>query len=155
MEQYRKLAENLFSVLDQRHKSPPHEEMGAAVRGEMAVLRLLSIHARSMTAGEISRLVHMTTPRIAAVLKSLEKKDMIVRSTDREDKRRVLVTLTQKGEAFCIEGRNRAVSGVTQMLSCLGEEDAAHFVRILTRIHEIMENDPLPEKPNKGEHADE
>lgn len=155
MEGYRKLAENLFSVLDQQHKGPPHEEMGAAVRGEMAVLRLLSLHARSMTAGEISRLVHMTTPRIAAVLKSLEKKDMIMRSADEKDKRRVLVTLTQKGHVFCIDSRNRAVSDVTQMLSRLGEEDAAHFVRIVTRIHEIMDNAPLPEKPNKGEHADE
>ena len=59
MERYEKLAKELFSVLDHKHKGPPHEEMGAAVRGEMAVLRLLSIKARSMTAGDLSRLVHM------------------------------------------------------------------------------------------------
>lgn len=155
MEQYEKLAEELFSVLDHKHKGPPHEEMGAAVRGEMAVLRLLSIKARSMTAGDLSRLVHMSTPRIAAVLKSLEKKGMIVRSADKEDKRRVLVTLTEKGEAFCIEARRRALADVTKMLSSLGEEDAAHFVRIVTRIHEIMEESPIPGGEDKEEMKDE
>ena len=97
MDIYVSLAEELMEALDRKKKGPPHEDMNAAMRGELAVLRLLSEEERALTAGEISRLLQMTTSRIAAVLGALEKKGLIVRSVDERDKRRVLVTPTERG----------------------------------------------------------
>ena len=137
MDQYEKLAQELISMMDKKYKGPPRDDLGAVVRGEMAVLRLLYIKKKSMTAGEITRMLSMTTSRIAAVLNSLQKKDMIIREADPADKRRVLVSITEKGSVFCKERRRQAVEDIKSMLAHLGEEDAAHFVRILTKIHSI------------------
>ena len=155
MEWYRERAIELFSVLDQKHKGPPHEEVSAVMRGEMAVLRLLSKEARSVTAGEICRMLRMKTPRMAAVLNALEKKGMILRGTDEADKRRVIVTLTPQGEAFCRERRAQAIDDVSKLLLGLGQEDAAHFVRIVRRLHELMPEGQNRDIEEKGEDADE
>lgn len=137
MDRYEELALQLFDVLDKKYKGPPREDVGAVVRGEMAVLHLLFIKRRSMSAGEITRMLSMTTSRIAAVLNSLQKKDMIIRETDPKDKRRVLVSITDKGAVFCGKRRKRAIEDMKSVFAYLGEEDAAHFVRILTKVHDI------------------
>ena len=146
MQIYENLALELFDVLDMKHKGPPQAEVGAAMRGEMAVLRLLSKEKESLPAGEVSRRLCMTTSRIAAVLGSLEKKGMLTRIADEQDKRRVLVTLTDSGRSFCAEKRARAVADMAGVFAQLGQEDAAHFVRIVRRMHELM-----PEPPPGGE----
>ena len=153
MDRYEALAQELMRSLDQRIKSPPQEEISAAMRGEMAVLRLLGREAKPLPAGEISRTLSMTTSRIAAVLGSLEKKDMILRQADKTDKRRVLVTLTQKGDAFCLKRRQEVMEHITEMLQYLGEEDAAHFVRIMKRTHEFIHKRPPFEQETREEES--
>lgn len=142
MDRYETLAAELFSALSKKHRRPPHEDVSAALRGEMAVLRLLSEEGCSLTAGDISRLLHMTTSRIAAVLNALEKKGLVLRSRDEADKRCVMVTLTEKGSALCAERRKRAIGDVANMLFKLGEEDAESFVRIMKRIQTILPDHP-------------
>lgn len=155
MAYYESLAEELMRSLDSRPKGPPGGEISAAMRGEMAVLRLLKREEKPLPAGEISRALSMTTSRIAAVLGSLEKKGMILRQVDAADKRRVLVTLTQKGGACCQRRRQEVLSHMTEMLRYLGEEDAAHFVRIMKRTHEFMqERPPFQQAAREEETAD-
>ena len=153
MTYYEALAQEMMSALDQTIKSPPQEKISAAMRGEMAVLRLLGREAKPLPAGEISRMLSMTTSRIAAVLGSLEKKDMILRQADKADKRRVLVTLTQKGDAFCLKRRQEIMEHMTEMLKYLGEEDAAHLVRIIKRTHEFMHKRPPFEQQHREEES--
>ena len=156
MNEYEALARELMRSIDQRKKAPPHEQISASMRGEMAVLRLLEHETAPMTAGEISRKLGMTTPRIAAVLGTLEKKNMILRKADECDKRRIQVTLTEEGSQFCQQKKEHALRDMTRLLTQLGSEDAAHFVRIMKRIHEFMPpSPPGMNNPNKEESADE
>lgn len=129
MNTYEMLAERMISSMDM-HKHIPPEPVSSTVRGEMSVLRLLSQENRGMNAGELAASLNMTTSRIAAVLNSLEKKDMILRQCDPDDRRRVQVRLTQKGMNNCIKKRNEAKAHLTELLSHLSEADAASFVRI-------------------------
>lgn len=141
---YITLAEELMEALDRKKKGPPHEDVNAAMRGELAVLRLLEDENRALTAGEISRLLQMTTSRIAAVLGTLEKKGLVVRTSDAEDKRRVLVTLTQKGLDLGRKKKKRVIDDMSYMLSRLGEQDATEFVRLMKRVHDILPPPPQP-----------
>lgn len=155
MNRYEMLACELMQALDQHKKGPPHEEVSATMRGEMAVLRLLMTEGQPMTAGELSRTLNMTTSRIAAVLGSLEKKGMLVRTADEMDRRRVLAVLTEEGKAVCQKRREHARQDITALLTRLGEEDAVHFVRIVKRIHEIMPDGPSGCRKNKEGSCDE
>lgn len=135
MEKYEALARELFASLNQHKKGPPLGEVNAAVRGEMAVMRLLALDSGAVSAGEISRRLGMTTSRIAAVLGALEKKGLIIRASDEDDHRRVLVKLTEAGMAASRQRQQQAVCDMAALLAHLGEEDAEHFVRIMKRIH--------------------
>jgi len=142
MELYTALAKELLESLDRKKKGPPHEDVSAAMRGEMAVMRMLADEGRPVTAGNISKTLRMTTSRIAAVLGSLQKKGLIERICDETDKRRVLVTLTDRGIAFSQAKKQRVIRDMSYMLSQLGEEDARHFVRLMKRVHDIMPPPP-------------
>lgn len=137
MDQYAALAEEFIQAMDQhRHNKP--EPVSGAMRGEIAVLKLLFCAKQSLSAGYISRELDMTTSRIAAVLNSLEKKHMIERVGDAQDRRRVLVSITACGIDYCVSRREEAVSHMTALLTRLGEEDARSFVRIIKRMFEAL-----------------
>ena len=107
----------------------------------MAVMRLLHNGTKKkMTAGELSSRLSMTTSRVAAVLGSLEKKGLLERENDAVDRRRVLVSLTQAGEALCEKRKAHFKSKIALLLSMLGD-DAPEFVRLLGRMFEITSSD--------------
>ena len=141
MTNYSALAQELLHALDTAGPRPPHEDISQTQRGEMAVLRLLAEENRQLLAGEISRGLGMTTSRIAAVLNSLEKKDMITRCVDPADRRRVVVALTARGEDFCRARRREAERDFTHLLERLGEDDARQFVHLLGRVFAILGED--------------
>ena len=138
MERYERLAWELMESIAKRGPVPPKDKIGESIRGEMAVLRLLGEMDSQIAAGEISRLLNMTTSRTAAVLGSLEKKAFITRLADDTDKRRVLVELTETGRAFHAEKKAEACRHMQQILIRLGEEDAGEFVRLMKRVTEIL-----------------
>ena len=154
MDIYVSLAEELMEVFDRRKRNMPHEDISASMRGEMAVMRLLERENRALTAGEISRMLKMTTSRIAAVLGALDKKALIVRSTDVLDKRRIQVTLTDKGLAMCQRKKQAALENISHALSQLGEQDAKDFVRLMGRMNDVLPPPPPPCMDDEDETED-
>lgn len=152
MERYIALADELLEALDQHRHIPP-ESLSNTMCGEVAVLRLLQGTNAELGAGHISRELHMTTSRVAAVLNSLERKDMIERSVDAQDRRRVMVQLTAKGERCCQERHREARARITALLSRLGESDAAEFTRLTKRVFDILTQLGGPQPAAPGENS--
>ena len=157
MHMFHQLACELMDIFDGRGAPPTPDKVSKSMRGEMAVLRLLRREAKVMAAGEISTALNMTTPRIAAVLKSLEKKNLIERYADEADKRRVMVRLTASGEEFCLKRKQEATAHMEKILFHLGKEDAAEYVRLMKRLHEILPlvGPPAHDEPGEKEAANE
>lgn len=137
MDRYESLAREFFEALEGMPLAPPGERVGEAMRGEAAVMRLIMREKRSLTPGDICRALNMSSSRMAAVLGSLAKKGFVLRETDPDDKRRVLATITPRGEAFCREHQRRAVEAFSALLAQLGEPDAVEFVRLLGRVVQL------------------
>ena len=140
MSRYESLAEQILCSMDQ-HRHIPSEPVSGTIRGEMAVLRLLSAEKDGVHAGVIADMLHMTTARIAAVLNALEKKGMIQRVCDPQDKRRVLVLLTKTGMETCMRRRSEAKAHLTAMLMRLTEEEAQTFVRLSAKLFGFQNTD--------------
>lgn len=137
MDSYKELARAFLDEMESRRLLPPHpDEVSASMRGEMAVLRLLEHRRQRISAGEISRVLDMTTPRIAAVLNSLEKKGMIERGGDARDRRRVLVALTQKGNACCQAKKDAVLTRLAMVFEAIGPQDTEAFIRVMRRVSE-------------------
>ena len=135
------LTEEMTRLLDEHPREARDNRFSAIMCGEMAVMRLLHNGSRKkMTAGELSSKLSMTTSRMAAVLGSLEKKGLLERENDEVDRRRVLVSLTQAGDALCEKRRQHFMKKISLLLSMLGD-DAPEFVRLLGRVFEITSTD--------------
>ena len=124
------LTEELVRLLDEYPREARDNRFSSTLRGEMAVIR------QKMTAGELSSRLDMTTSRIAAVLGSLQKKGLLERESDEEDRRRVMVSLTEAGDRLCEKRKRHFMSKISKMLAMLGE-DAPTFVHLIGRVFEI------------------
>lgn len=138
MDLYHQLATEFFSVLDGHPKASHRDRVSGIMKGEMAVLRLLARKEKQLNAGEISRELGMTSPRLAAVLNSLEKKKLICRQEVPEDKRRISVLLTEAGSCLCEQKRQEAREFMARLLTQLGEADARELIRLMRRIGKAM-----------------
>ena len=133
-----KLTDELMNTLDEHPRRMGTGMFTTVQLGEMAVIRLLGDREEPLAAGEISTRLKMTTSRIAAVLNSLEKKRLLIREADPSDRRRVLVSLTKEGRAFCKKKREEGRIRAMRFLERLGEEDAETFVRLLKKMFTVM-----------------
>ncbi len=143
MDTYERLAEQMLRIMDAQRHLPP-EPVSATIRGEMAVLRLLGQTGGGQNPGDIASALTMTTSRVAAVLNALEKKRQITRSCDPDDRRRTLVTLTDRGKAVCMARRAEAKAHLANMLRHLSEEDAQTFVRLIGQLSAYACKPPRP-----------
>ncbi|REK56586.1 MAG: MarR family transcriptional regulator [Thermobacillus sp.] len=134
---YRRLVEELFESMRRSRRPPFPEEPRGITHGELGILMYLTHRRDGVSAGELSRWLRITTGRVAAALKSLERKRFIERRRDEADRRRVLVHVTEEGRAFALGRHEEAKRGMERLLRRLGERDAREFVRILKRIHEM------------------
>jgi len=131
-----RLMENMFML----HKGKKQQEMSRSVHGETFVLAYIYMRKGDVLPSEISSQMAISSARIAATLGNLEKKNLIIRQIDLNDRRRILVTLTTQGKEVAEQQRTEVMGNVIQMLESLGEHDAQEYVRIMGRLAQMKEN---------------
>lgn len=139
---YRALANELVNNMTKSPKMPFQKKVDDLSQGEKRILGYLTFFKNEgASSGELSEKLFLSTPRVASALKSLSKKGFIERNRDENDKRIVIVTITEAGKSFMREEQEKAVSMLEKTLQKLGEEDAKEFVRIIKRIIENTTED--------------
>ena len=106
-------------------------------RGEILALNYLSANENEAYPKDMSKALMLTTARIAAILKSLERQGLITRTPDLEDSRQVLVRLTETGIIQIEERREKVIQTTAKMLEALGKDDAEAYVRIQEKLTEL------------------
>jgi DNA-binding MarR family transcriptional regulator len=114
-------------------------------KGLIIILRLLFQSEKEVVAGDISKNLKMTTPRVAAALKTLEKKGYIVRTTSPQDARKTIVAITDEGEKALKKQETEVVENFDYLIENVGEKDMDEFLRILNRFQNAIK-----EKENKS-----
>ena len=86
---------------------------------------------------EIAKKLKFSRARMSHILESLESKGYIQRRTDSNDRRRVLVSITEEGRDFAAKKNAESVASLSKQLSALGEHDAQELVRILNKAYSL------------------
>ena len=133
------MAEEMLGHMDTLNQCRPQKKLNDGMRGEAFVLHYVIFHEGPVLPSEISQFMHISTARVAAALNNLERKGLIKRSIDPSDRRRILVTLTEQGQAFANRQREDMLSHTEQMIRRLGEQDARELVRLVGRVAEVMQ----------------
>ena len=79
----------------------------------------------------------VSSARIAALLNALEKKGYLIRTPASDDRRKILVSLTDAGVALANTFTDDVKNSTADMLAQLGAQDTTEFLRILNRILQI------------------
>lgn len=76
---------------------------------------------------------------ISQIASSLEKKGYLVRETDKNNRRKQIVTLTSEGREAMQQAETEFDQVLTEFLTRLGEHDSQEMVRLFNRFADIAE----------------
>ena len=128
---YENLGEELYSLLAELLNRKINRTVQDSIRGEYGVLRYLLYVKDNESAGALTEQLHVVPGRMTDILKSLEYKGLIKRSRDIEDKRRVIVSITEEGRIEA-ENKRKYISEEYQgLFKILGQEDTKELIRLL------------------------
>lgn len=140
---YKELAKEFMQKMYLMNKARPHKQINESMHGESFAMRYLAHQEGSVLPGEISKIMGISSARVAAALNSLERKGLITRQIDTGDRRRILVHLTPEGKALAEEQQQEILENISGLLSRLGENDAKEYVRITGRLAEFASKEAL------------
>lgn len=108
-------------------------------RGFGFILSYLERADGEVIAGDLARMLNVSTARIAVLLKRMEQKGYISRSASSEDRRRTVVEITPLGISYVDDMREQTLSRVEKLLDLFSKEEIDNFIRISNKIREAME----------------
>ncbi|HIR94352.1 MAG TPA: MarR family transcriptional regulator [Candidatus Egerieimonas intestinavium] len=135
---YREIAEEFCQIWAVNARRMEKMEKSLSARGEGHILRFLAQAGSEMPAGQLSRISGLSVSRVTNILNSLEKKALIRRRADQEDRRRVFISLTDTGRTFIEEKYQEVVEAYEKAFRRLGERDSLEYIRLIKKFSAIM-----------------
>jgi DNA-binding MarR family transcriptional regulator len=83
---------------------------------------------------DIADYLKIAPPSATALINIFVKEGMIERTTDRDDRRRVRLTISAKGEQLLEDTMQKRTQAFARVISSLSDEDCTELSRILTII---------------------
>jgi DNA-binding MarR family transcriptional regulator len=102
-----------------------------------------------MLTGEVAARMHITSGTVTSLLDNLERKHYVVRSSDRDDRRRVLVDITPAAQRVLDEALPAIQQVARQVVDRIGPQRQQALLDILDEIRDAVAElpDQLPEAP--------
>lgn len=133
------VAEILFQQLKPTSSASLTEVLNEFNRGEVGVLSYLAFDKNEATAGELSEKLNVTTARVASILNSLENKKYIKRKDDNLDKRKTLVSITNKGKELANITKREVIKKIIKVVEQVGYDEIKDYVRIALKIRDVLD----------------
>ena len=130
------LAMNLLDNLSKIIEFDPPERFFKIGSAEAKVMHYVVRTNGSVTPTEIAEYLNVTPARVAAIFKSLEKKNLIRRDIDKSDRRKIAVSLTEHGKEFSCEIQRSIKQETLEIIEAVGEEDTYNMLRITDKVLE-------------------
>jgi DNA-binding MarR family transcriptional regulator len=127
--------EQLYRILFQIVGNKKNASLIESLRGENAVLTWLVRQEEDVHPGDLAEKLSLVPGRMTDILKTLEKKGMIRRERDPEDRRRVLVRITPKGARSVTERREQIRVQYSGLYEALGLDDTVKLIELLHKVN--------------------
>ncbi len=130
-----KYTEEFFDTLRIAYYGDEAGMLSEYLRGECRLLLYLNIsEEQSVQPGKIADKLGISTARVASILKALESKGMIERRCGTADKRKVFVTITEKGIRYIDEKRGNITGFFDKRFEALSEQEREEFIDIVKKL---------------------
>lgn len=94
---------------------------------------------QSVDLSQVQCHTHVTKAAISQMFTSLEKRGYIIRETDKSNRRKITVTLTQQGKEILALSQRAADKTLDEILFRLGEDKARQLVCLLSELSDISD----------------
>lgn len=131
--------EQLYRVLFQIVGNKKNASLLESLRGENAVLTWLVHQQEDVHPGDLAEKLSLVPGRMTDILKTLEKKGMIRRERDPEDRRRVLVRITPKGARSVTDRREQIRVQYSGLYEELGLDDTIKLIELLQKVNRYFD----------------
>lgn len=131
------IGSELYSAFAYLARQQVQKKTAASARGEEGLLQYLAYQGDGVSSGFLKEQLCVGSGRMADILRSLEEKQMISRTLDPRDSRRVIVHITARGREQAARTNERIQAWYGKLTAYLGEEDSRELVRILRRLNEF------------------
>jgi MarR family transcriptional regulator, organic hydroperoxide resistance regulator len=109
-----------------------------------------------MLTGEVAARMHITSGTVTSLLDNLERKGYVVRSSDRGDRRRVLVDITPGAEALLDQALPAIQQVARRLTDRIGPQRQQALLDILDEVRravtELPDELPEPQPRRRPEH---
>ena len=125
----------LSHLMMHRHHHRKGNAMHSPFRGQGRILSLLQMEPE-MSQKKLSFLLGTRPQSIGELLAKLEQNGLVVRKPSEEDRRSMMVQLTEKGkeEAVSEESLHEYEKKADEIFNCLNEEEQSHLKNYLERV---------------------
>lgn len=106
---------------------PPHAQLG--------VLFVLAYRG-TLTTKELARHFDMTSSAVTQLVNSLVKEGLLERKEDKDDRRKVHISLTRKGKGVLARARTLRMRKMQELLQPLTEKEIKNLIDLHTKIAE-------------------
>ena len=132
---------NLFSnVMDTEAKAIITEEFKDITNNDMHIIEAINIEEpRKMS--DIAKRLNVTVGTLTTNMNSLEKKGYIIRERSTEDKRVVLVVLTEKGRKAFFHHRDFHKKMIRTIVKDLNEDEMKVLIRCMQKLDQFFERE--------------
>lgn len=125
---------NALSLVFQRETLRP---LGLSIQEWRVLLNLTTVGDRHLR--ELARMARLDVGHVSRAIKSLEEKNLIVSCKDRNDRRRKLLSVTDRGKEVVTEVWPRALDLNSRVERRVGKARFRNFKRILNEIHQYTD----------------
>ena len=138
----REQIEKIAVLLNESHPAKFIKKRNETNAGIGAVLRFLFDANKPMTAGSISKFMNVSTARVAALLKKMEARGFICRTTGAEDARTVVVSLTELGADTVDKLQKNFYQDIGILIDTIGMERLIEYTNISKEIRAVLKGPP-------------
>ena len=114
-------------------------------------LAVIEGEGQPMLTGEVAARMHITSGTVTSLLDNLERKQYVVRSTDRDDRRRVLIDITPAAQALLDEALPAIQQVARLLVDRIGPERQQVLLDILDEVRQAVAELPhdLPDPQSR------
>ena len=131
-------AEEFFETIIKRKKSLIEIPRNCS-QGETGALLYLTFVKDGITSSELAEILNVSLPRVASLLNSLASKKLVKKLTDKEDKRKTIVNITEVGRNLVLTKKEESIEKLTRVIEKLDEEDINQYIKLAQKIGKIMD----------------
>lgn len=141
-------------LVRERRMRDPLADLHTTLTGpQIHVLANLGVAGQPMPMNELAHQINASSPTMTGIIDRLERQGLVQRVRNDDDRRVVLINLTDEGRAAVAMFEADARTKITRLMSCLSHDERCSFVHLIGRIVDVMStassSDPSPTEKNE------